>query len=211
MNYQKVYESLIERAQTEGRKKVKGGAYFEEHHIKPRCIGGNNKKDNRVFLTAKEHFISHLLLCEIYPKSDGLRSALWLLVNAASKGQKRHKVSARTYERIKIVFAEQQRRRIQGKEHSLANPEMIKKCTEAKLAANVKRPDLGQSNKKQATCPHCGKTGGANTMKRWHFDNCPTFTGKPRKHREVECPHCGHKSQPMVISKYHGDNCKLIT
>lgn len=22
------------------------------------------------------------------------------------------------------------------------------------------------------TCPHCGKTGG-NTMKRWHFDNCP--------------------------------------
>jgi len=25
---------------------------------------------------------------------------------------------------------------------------------------------------KQVTCPHCGKTGGANTMKRYHFDNC---------------------------------------
>ena len=24
----------------------------------------------------------------------------------------------------------------------------------------------------KATCPHCNKTGGANIMKRWHFDNC---------------------------------------
>jgi hypothetical protein len=22
------------------------------------------------------------------------------------------------------------------------------------------------------SCPHCGKTGGSNCMKRWHFDNC---------------------------------------
>ena len=24
------------------------------------------------------------------------------------------------------------------------------------------------------TCPHCGKTGGATAMPRWHFDNCKT-------------------------------------
>ena len=24
----------------------------------------------------------------------------------------------------------------------------------------------------KATCPHCGKTGGATNMKRYHFDNC---------------------------------------
>lgn len=24
----------------------------------------------------------------------------------------------------------------------------------------------------EQTCPHCGKKGGANNMKRWHFDNC---------------------------------------
>jgi hypothetical protein len=27
-------------------------------------------------------------------------------------------------------------------------------------------------NKVQITCPHCGKTGGAVNMKRYHFDNC---------------------------------------
>ena len=29
----------------------------------------------------------------------------------------------------------------------------------------------------KATCPHCGEIGGANNMKRWHFDNCPTLRG----------------------------------
>lgn len=31
--------------------------------------------------------------------------------------------------------------------------------------------------KKNAKCPHCGKIGNENVMYRWHFDNCPTYTG----------------------------------
>lgn len=26
------------------------------------------------------------------------------------------------------------------------------------------------------SCPHCGQTGGASQMKRWHFDNCKEYT-----------------------------------
>ena len=37
--------------------------------------------------------------------------------------------------------------------------------TRAKMrAAHAARPPV--------TCPHCGKTGQLNTMKRWHFDRC---------------------------------------
>lgn len=37
--------------------------------------------------------------------------------------------------------------------------------TRAKMrAAHAARPPV--------TCPHCGKEGHLNTMKRWHFDNC---------------------------------------
>ena len=44
-----------------------------------------------------------------------------------------------------------------GKEHS--------EDTRAKMrAAHAARPPV--------TCPHCGKEGHLNTMKRWHFDNC---------------------------------------
>jgi hypothetical protein len=39
--------------------------------------------------------------------------------------------------------------------------------TKAKMSASSKGKP-----KKQVTCPNCGKTGGSNTMYRWHFDNC---------------------------------------
>jgi hypothetical protein len=38
--------------------------YKEIHHILPRCLGGKDKKSNLVALTAKEHFIIHILLCK---------------------------------------------------------------------------------------------------------------------------------------------------
>lgn len=39
--------------------------YTEKHHIIPKSCGGNNSKDNLVALTAKEHFICHLLLTKM--------------------------------------------------------------------------------------------------------------------------------------------------
>jgi len=41
------------------------------------------------------------------------------------------------------------------------------------------KQSLAQKGKKKrdAECPHCGKKGNENVMHRWHFDNCPTYTG----------------------------------
>jgi hypothetical protein len=62
MNYQKHYDLLIEKAKI--RLNVTG--YKEKHHIRPKCIGGTNEKENLVILTAEEHYIAHLLLAKIY-------------------------------------------------------------------------------------------------------------------------------------------------
>lgn len=43
--------------------------YTEKHHIIPKSCGGNNSKDNLVVLTAKEHFICHLLLTKAVSES----------------------------------------------------------------------------------------------------------------------------------------------
>ena len=32
-------------------------------------------------------------------------------------------------------------------------------------------------NREQVQCPHCGKIGSNNIMKRWHFDKCKLFVG----------------------------------
>lgn len=55
--YSRIYYSIIERAKS----RCKMG-YTETHHIIPRSVGGNDEISNLVELTAREHYICHLLL-----------------------------------------------------------------------------------------------------------------------------------------------------
>ncbi len=97
MDYQRIYNQLIERAQTRTLK-----SYTEKHHIIPKCLGGNNDKENLVRLTPKEHFMCHRLLCKIYPKENKLKQALWLMsIQMKKKGVK---VTSRVYEILKIEY-----------------------------------------------------------------------------------------------------------
>ena len=96
MNYKKIYNQLIER----GKTRILEG-YKEKHHIRPKCIGGTNTKNNLVELTAREHFIAHWLLTLIYPGNEKLLNAFWFMCNGANKA-KGYKVSSRVYEFYKI-------------------------------------------------------------------------------------------------------------
>lgn len=96
MNYQRIYDQIVGRAQN---RKLEG--YKEKHHILPKCLGGTNEKDNLVELTAREHFLCHMLLVEIYPKELKLKQALWLMAIGKNKKEK-YIVSSRIYEHIKI-------------------------------------------------------------------------------------------------------------
>ena len=62
MNYNKIYNDLIEKA----RNRVSIDGYYEVHHIIPKCLNGNDEPSNLVKLTAREHFIAHLLLANIH-------------------------------------------------------------------------------------------------------------------------------------------------
>lgn len=97
MNYEKIYNQIIERAKI--RNKPEG--YFEKHHTIPRCIGGTNDKENLVYLTAREHFLCHYLLHLIYPKNNKLFYALNMMCNVKKEYQKRYKPSSRIYEYLK--------------------------------------------------------------------------------------------------------------
>lgn len=98
MDYKKIHDAIIERART----RILTG-YKERHHIVPRCMGGTNHADNLVYLTAREHFIIHKLLCEIYPSNHKLLHAHWLMANKRmSSNQSRiYHISNREYQRLK--------------------------------------------------------------------------------------------------------------
>jgi len=60
MNYKKIYDQIIEK-----RKPDIPNGYVEVHRIIPRTFGGSNDKENLVAITAREHFICHLLLTKL--------------------------------------------------------------------------------------------------------------------------------------------------
>jgi hypothetical protein len=100
MDYEKIYKLIIERS----KDRIIDG-YKEIHHIIPKCMGGNNDKSNLSHLTAKEHFICHRLLCEIYPSNKKLKYALWLMMNTKRNYQYRYVPSSRIYEKIRNEFS----------------------------------------------------------------------------------------------------------
>ena len=103
MNYSKIYDSLVERAKN---RKIEG--YVERHHIVPKCMGGSNEESNIVELTAREHYIAHKLLVEIYPNHKKLVYALWGMSNqlTSPNNEREYKISSREYERTRILFSE---------------------------------------------------------------------------------------------------------
>lgn len=106
MDYLRIYNGMIEKAISEDRSKGMG-FYFEDHHIIPVCLGGSNKKSNKVLLTGKEHFIAHKLLIEIYPGNEKLVYAVWCMVHKfGNKNERIYNIGSREYERLKSLYKE---------------------------------------------------------------------------------------------------------
>lgn len=65
--------------------------YTEKHHIIPRSMGGLDTKENLVVLTAREHYIAHLLLTKCVTKEfyGKMSSAYVMMATTKDKNQKR--------------------------------------------------------------------------------------------------------------------------
>jgi len=106
MNYKKIYNQIVKRAKSENRCK-NNGTYYELHHIKPKCLGGKNNKQNLVLLTAKEHFLCHKLLVNINPKEKSLIFALWMMSNGSNILRNKYlNISSREYEYSRNLYSE---------------------------------------------------------------------------------------------------------
>jgi hypothetical protein len=101
MDYQKIYDQIIGRAQN----RILEG-YKEKHHVIPKCLGGSDGKENIIELTAREHFLCHKLLVKIHPFNPRLLYALWLMTIGKKKPKNTdaYKVTSREYEELKIKF-----------------------------------------------------------------------------------------------------------
>jgi hypothetical protein len=199
MNYQRIHDAIIDRA----RNRILTG-YVEKHHVIPRCLGGLDEIENLVELTAREHFIVHKLLCEIYPNEPKLVYAYWMMSRNVSNSRykREYRVSNRDYERARKLFSEVSSIRQKGQKLSEEHKQKLSLAaktrktripikhsdeTKQRLSAlwkdttrsleDRKKISDGQRGKKRniVTCPHCNKSGGQNGMTQWHFDKCKTL------------------------------------
>jgi hypothetical protein len=118
MDYKKIYSDLIGR----GLKRTKiNEVYVERHHIIPRCIGGDDSSKNLVYLTAREHFIAHMLLCKIHPTETKLLYALNMMTLKYTKARSRNRLYGAWKEKLAVAFSEDRKgskNHFFGKKHS---------------------------------------------------------------------------------------------
>ena len=107
MNYSKIYRKIIDH-----RKNNPYNGYVERHHILPKSLGGTNSLDNLVDLTAREHFLCHLLLTKMYrvntPEYFKMIKAFMMMLTCKSENQQRV-LNSKRYEFLRTEFSEAMR------------------------------------------------------------------------------------------------------
>ena len=100
--YTRIYNLIVRRAKNRIL-----NSYYEKHHIIPQSLGGTNDKENIVHLTAREHFICHLLLTKMTNGTNRSKmcQAAWMMASTISTNQQRHKVNNRTYENLRLEMS----------------------------------------------------------------------------------------------------------
>lgn len=164
--YTRWYNSIISNRKNNPLEET---VYKENHHIIPKSLGGSNKKENLVALTAKEHFVCHRLLVKMTEGNDKVKMsyAIRSMMIRENPYQTRYKISSKIYESIiketKKVIGESQKginNPYYGKTHSdetrslmkekrkLQDPPMLGKTHNKKTKAK-----LQEANRKQFEDP----------------------------------------------------------
>lgn len=103
--YSKIYFAIIEDA-----KQNTPSGYCENHHIIPKSLGGKDSPDNMVKLSARQHFLCHLLLTKMFPtNSYEFRKsfhAFGMMLWCESEEQQRYyKLNSKIYQKVKEEFS----------------------------------------------------------------------------------------------------------
>lgn len=212
MDYKKIHDSIIYRAKN---RTISG--YTETHHILPKCLGGGNEKTNLVKLTAKEHWIIHQILCEIYPKNYSLLKSLECMMRKSENQIRDYVISGGQYERIKKECSILQSERLRGRKLKPFTEEHKRKISESKKGKPSwsKGKKFSEDHRKNIGLSSKGRIDGdKNPMKNPEVLNKhPSLFSEnknPSKNKK-KCEICGIFVGGGNYVRWHGKNCKKLT
>lgn len=134
--YKKWYYNIISKAHN----RITTG-YTETHHIVPRSLGGTDIPENLIQLTAREHFICHILLTKFTTGRDRIKMVRAAIMMKSSNEKQRRYFNSRLYEAVRIEFSKQQSLAMKGEN----NPYFGKKHS-TEIRQKMSESKKGKSN-----------------------------------------------------------------
>jgi len=116
-------------------------------------MNGTDDDSNLVGLTAKEHFICHKLLTEIYPDENKLHYASWMMATMKDKKGRDYRVGAREYQRLRenIVVSDETRKKLsefnKGKKLSEEHKRKMSESHKGKKVSEEHKRKMSESHK----------------------------------------------------------------
>lgn len=199
--YTKWYYDLISNRQTN---KLDKSTYTESHHIIPKSLGGSDSAGNIVKLSAREHFIAHMLLTKMFTGNDRAKMNFAFNFMLVENNGKRYKPSSKLYsvarKSLALAYSETRKGRTPWNK-GIPRPEYVKNA--------VRQANLGRvawNRGKERTIEEKEKISQKiyeNRPANWQVHN----KGVPAE--KIICEHCGKEigGKPNY-KRWHGDNCK---
>lgn len=144
----KYYKWYIKLTSKQGRRL---DCYTEKHHIIPRSMGGKDTKENLVILTAREHYLAHLLLTKCVEnryKGKMLHAYIMMAQVKDSNQERFYKINSRIFEVRKIESDKLKR----DYRHTKKARESI-----SKNMKGVPKPEFTEEHKKNISKGHKGQ------------------------------------------------------
>jgi len=206
--------------------------YTETHHILPKSLGGSNDTNNLVKLSAREHFVCHLLLTKMTSGPSQHKMAFALNSFRRSSSNQQRKLTSRQYESVRRIVSRARSEALIGNTYSKG----IKKGplsdeTKEKIRSKLKGKPLSNETKKKLSAVLKGKPKTEETKAKMrkpkskeHAENIRiartgttqseetkakiSFAKKGKPLIKSQCPHCLRFLDPGNFTKNHGDKCK---
>lgn len=195
------YHNIINCAKT---RLLPNDHYVERHHIIPKSLGGDNSPTNIVILTAKEHFICHLLLTKMVEST--LRAKMVYAFHGMSAKQPNQlrvkgfsgRVQSRLYNNLKQELSTIKSESLKGYHHSDASKEKMSLSQKGKVVTEstkekirVARANQDMSYRKGKPLTDEQKVKISNTLAGnipWNKGKTQTGFGDPRHPNPMKNP-----------------------
>jgi len=218
--YYKYYYNIIDAAKSRSNDSFE---YTEIHHIIPKSLEGTNSSNNLVKLSAREHFICHMLLIKM---TSGLHKrsmvfAFNAMANLQNCNQTRYK--SRNYVIARKLFSEQQSISVRGdknpmfkKTHSKESKERMSKSHKGQVPWNTgkkltdkHKEHISKSNKGENNSMF-GKTHSVETKRKISDANKGHSYNKGIEKTDEHKMKISKSLKGKVFSDEHKNKLKLV-